>query len=221
MVIGDDVPVGGNHEAGAQGLGLAGFAATPNILLIVGDDMGYADVGFNGCKDIPTPNIDALAKQSVRCVNGYVSHPFCSPTRAGLMTGRYQQRFGHENNPAWLPESTVAGLPLSETTLPQVLKTAGYFTGAIGTVIFIAYLSALCQSPLHTATQFALLTALSAVGRTYLSAGAGFVAERAGWPMFFIVSAVAAIPSMLLLWWLQTRGHFATLGPAKVVAADD
>ena len=95
------------------------------------------------------------------------------------------------------------------------------FTGAIGTVIFIAYLSALCQSPLHTATQFALLTALSAVGRTYLSAGAGFVAERAGWPMFFIVSAVAAIPSMLLLWWLQTRGHFATLGPAKVVAADD
>ena len=95
------------------------------------------------------------------------------------------------------------------------------FTGAIGTVIFIAYLSALCQSPLHTATQFALLTALSAVGRTYLSAGAGFVAERAGWPMFFIVSAVAAIPSMLLLWWLQTRGHFATLGPAKVVAAGD
>ena len=77
------------------------------------------------------------------------------------------------------------------------------------------------EGVVYAQAQFALLTALSAVGRTYLSAGAGFVAERAGWPMFFIVSAVAAIPSMLLLWWLQTRGHFATLGPAKVVAADD
>ena len=63
------------------------------------------------------------------------------------------------------------------------------FTGAIGTVIFVAYLSALCQSPLHTATQYALLTALAAVGRTYMSAGAGFVAEATGWPLFFIVSA--------------------------------
>jgi PAT family beta-lactamase induction signal transducer AmpG len=95
------------------------------------------------------------------------------------------------------------------------------FTGAIGTVIFIAYLSSLCQSPLHTATQFALLTALSAVGRTYLSASAGYVAQSAGWPMFFIISATAAVPSMLLLWWLQIRGHFETLGPSKVVTADD
>lgn len=104
----------------------------PNVLVILADDLGYADVGFNGCKDIPTPNLDALAKQSLRCTNGYVSHPFCSPTRSGLMTGRYQQRFGHENNPAWLPESTVAGLPLSQTTMPQVLKTAGYITGCVG-----------------------------------------------------------------------------------------
>ena len=85
------------------------------------------------------------------------------------------------------------------------------FTGAIGTVIFVAYLSALCQSPLHTATQFALLTALSAVGRTYLSAGAGFVAEATGWPMFFVVSSLTAIPSLFLLWWLQQRGHFERL----------
>ena len=104
----------------------------PNILVIVADDLGYADVGFQGCKDIPTPHLDALAKRSVRCTSGYVTHPFCSPTRAGLLTGRYQQRFGHENNPAWLPESTVAGLPLAQVTLPQVLKTAGYFTGAVG-----------------------------------------------------------------------------------------
>jgi MFS transporter, PAT family, beta-lactamase induction signal transducer AmpG len=95
------------------------------------------------------------------------------------------------------------------------------FTGAIGTVIFVAYLSALCRSPLHTATQYALLTALAAVGRTYLSAGAGFVAEAVGWPMFFVLSALTAVPSLILLAWLQARGHFATLGQVKVVAADD
>ena len=87
------------------------------------------------------------------------------------------------------------------------------FTGAIGTVIFVAYLSALCKSPLHTATQFALLTALAAVGRTYLSAGAGYVAEATGWPLFFVLSALVAMPSLLLLAWLQQRGHFAGLGP--------
>lgn len=110
----------------------AAEAAKPNVLVIVADDLGYADVGFHGCQDIPTPHLDRLAKQSVRCSNGYVTHPFCSPTRAGLLTGRYQQRFGHENNPAWLPESTVAGLPLSQTTLPQALKSVGYTTGAVG-----------------------------------------------------------------------------------------
>ena len=95
------------------------------------------------------------------------------------------------------------------------------FTGAIGTVIFVAYLSALCQSPLHTATQFALLTALAAVGRTYLSAGAGVVAEAVGWPMFFVVSSLVAIPSLLLLAWLQQRGHFATLEPKRVAVPAD
>jgi PAT family beta-lactamase induction signal transducer AmpG len=95
------------------------------------------------------------------------------------------------------------------------------FTGAIGTVIFVAYLSALCRSPLHTATQYALLTALAAVGRTYLSSGAGYLAEWSGWAAFFLISALTAIPSMFLLWWLQRLGHFKTLGPTRVVAADD
>ncbi len=104
----------------------------PNVLLIIADDLGYADVGFQGCKDIPTPNLDALAARSVHCTSGYVSHPFCSPTRAGVMTGRYQHRFGHENNPAWLPQDTVAGLPLDQITLPSLMKNAGYTTGAVG-----------------------------------------------------------------------------------------
>lgn len=90
------------------------------------------------------------------------------------------------------------------------------FTGAIGTVIFVAYLSALCQNPLHTATQYALLTALSAVGRTYLSAGAGYVAQATGWPAFFMISVAVAAPSLVLLIWLQRRDHFAALGPVKV-----
>ena len=104
----------------------------PNVIVILADDLGYADVGFNGCKDIPTPNIDSLARNGVRCSNGYVSHPFCSPTRAGLLTGRYQQRFGHECNPAWLPEDNKVGLPLNQVTIAQAVRDAGYVTGAIG-----------------------------------------------------------------------------------------
>lgn len=89
------------------------------------------------------------------------------------------------------------------------------FTGAIGTVIFVAYLSALCKSPLHTATQFALLTALAAVGRTYLSSVAGFIAAQTGWPLFFALSALVALPSVMLLAWLQRRQHFISLNDAK------
>jgi PAT family beta-lactamase induction signal transducer AmpG len=85
------------------------------------------------------------------------------------------------------------------------------FTSAIGTVIFVAYLSALCNNPLNTATQYALLTALAAIGRTYLSLGAGFIADKAGWPLFFAICVLAGIPSLLLLAWLQWRGHFAAL----------
>ncbi len=112
-------------------LAVATFAlaeSKPNVLFIVGDDMGYADVGFHGCKDIPTPNLDALAASGVRFTNGYVTGPYCSPTRAGLMTGRYQTRFGHEFNPS----GDVNGLPLAETMIAKRLQDSGYQTGLVG-----------------------------------------------------------------------------------------
>jgi PAT family beta-lactamase induction signal transducer AmpG len=93
-----------------------------------------------------------------------------------------------------------------------VAVTVENFTSAMGTVIFVAYLSALCRNPLHTATQYALLTALAAVGRTYLSAGAGYVAAATGWPWFFAVCAAVGIPSLVLLAWLQWGGHFREVG---------
>jgi len=85
------------------------------------------------------------------------------------------------------------------------------FTSAIGTVIFVAYLSALCRNPLHTAMQYALLTALAAVGRTFLSAKAGAVAEATGWIWFYAICAAIALPGFVLLAWLQQRGHFEGL----------
>ncbi len=111
----------------AGSLAVAAEPPKPNIIFIVGDDMGYADVGFHGGKDIPTPHLDALAKSGTRFTNGYVSGPYCSPTRAGLLTGRYQTRFGHEFNP-----TGAQGLPLTETTIADKLKAAGYRTALVG-----------------------------------------------------------------------------------------
>jgi arylsulfatase A-like enzyme len=105
----------------------------PNIILILADDMGYADFGLQGCADIPTPHIDSLGINGVRLTNGYISCPICAPTRAGLMSGRYQQRFGFETNPG--PEAYADekfGLPRSEITLAERLKSVGYVTGMVG-----------------------------------------------------------------------------------------
>jgi arylsulfatase A-like enzyme len=105
----------------------------PNILVIVADDLGYGELGCQGWKDIPTPHIDTLAHNGVRFISGYVSCPVCSPTRAGLMTGRYQQRFGHEFNPGPVGlESEAFGLARDEATLAERLKAAGYATGIVG-----------------------------------------------------------------------------------------
>ena len=100
----------------------------PNIIVILVDDLGYKDVGFNGSKEVPTPHLDKLAKSGIRLTNAYVSHSYCGPSRAGLITGRYQRRFGVEAN----PHSEGAGLPATEQTLGTLLKRSGYRTGAIG-----------------------------------------------------------------------------------------
>jgi PAT family beta-lactamase induction signal transducer AmpG len=112
-----------------------------------------------------------------------------------------------------LSNLTFAWLAMVGTSVPALTITIiiENFTGAIGTVIFVAYLSALCGNRAHTATQYALLTALAAVGRTTLASGSGFIAEYSGWVSFFVITALSAIPSLFLLWWLQARGHFKAL----------
>ncbi len=99
----------------------------PNILILYADDLGYNELGCYGGKHVPTPNIDSIATHGIRFTQGYVSAPLCSPSRAGLMTGRYQTRFGHENN-----VMAPGGLPLAEFTLANRMKAIGYSTCAIG-----------------------------------------------------------------------------------------
>src|ERR1700753_2347414 len=89
----------------------------PNILLILSDDVGWAEFGFQGGTDVPTPHIDSIAASGVKFTQGYVSCPVCSPTRAGLMTGRYQTRFGHESNSGM----KKLGLDVNEKTIADRL----------------------------------------------------------------------------------------------------
>ncbi|MFV0442109.1 MAG: sulfatase [Planctomycetaceae bacterium] len=107
-------------------------ADRPNVLVLLSDDQGSADLSCQGCQDIPTPHIDSLAKNGVRCTQGYVSSCMCSPSRAGLLTGRSQSRFGHEINWEGRDESGLRGLPVAERTLADHLKAAGYRTGCVG-----------------------------------------------------------------------------------------
>ncbi|MFT5142691.1 MAG: arylsulfatase A-like enzyme [Rhodothermales bacterium] len=117
-------------------IGCAGPTSQPNIILLFSDDAGYADFGFQGSPDIKTPNLDRLAASGIRFTNGYVSASVCAPSRAGMLTGRYQQRFGFEYNLPGKPDPDVPdsarGLPLSELTIANHLKNLGYATGLIG-----------------------------------------------------------------------------------------
>ncbi len=106
----------------------------PNLIVILADDLGYGDICAYGCANGKTPHIDALAKSGVRFTQGYVTAPVCSPSRAALMTGRYQQRFGHEFNPGGggRDQKEALGTPVTERLFPQYLKERGYATGMVG-----------------------------------------------------------------------------------------
>jgi len=104
-------------------------AQRPNIVFIVADDMGYADCGVQGCLDIPTPNLDGLAKAGIQITNGYVTGAVCSPSRCALMTGRYQQRDGVHD---WIRPQSNVGIQLGVPTIADYLKKAGYKTAMIG-----------------------------------------------------------------------------------------
>ncbi|MDB4459088.1 sulfatase [bacterium] len=102
--------------------------AKPNILLILADDLGFEDLGFQNSPDILSPHLDRLAANGIRFTDGHTTASVCSPSRAGLMTGRYQQRFGHEANVPPIPH----GMDLNEVTLGQRMKQEGYRTGIVG-----------------------------------------------------------------------------------------
>ena len=104
----------------------------PNLIVILTDDQGYADVGFNGCQDIPTPNIDRIALEGARCSNGYVTYAVCGPSRAGLITGRYQDRFGACRNPTIDPTVPNNGVPVEEKNIAELLRPIGYKSMAVG-----------------------------------------------------------------------------------------
>lgn len=117
-------------EAPAASARTAPRAGAPNIIVIVADDLGYGDTGAYGSKTIRTPNIDRLADEGVRFTDAYVTHPVCAPSRASLLTGRYQQRFGYEFNP--VGRDRTGGVSRDEVMIGQVMKTAGYDTGMVG-----------------------------------------------------------------------------------------
>jgi arylsulfatase B len=107
--------------------------AKPNIVILLADDLGYGELGCQGNSEIPTPHIDSIAANGVRFTNGYVTAPFCSASRAGLITGRYQTRFGYEFNPiGHHNELPGVGLPRNEETLAERLRHAGYVSGLVG-----------------------------------------------------------------------------------------
>ncbi len=117
----------------AAGLRSAAAERRPNILFIVADDLGYGELGCYGGKEIPTPHLDALAARGARFTSGYVTAPFCAASRAALMTGRYQTRFGFEFNPIGARNSAPGiGLPVEEKTIADRLRDAGYATALVG-----------------------------------------------------------------------------------------
>lgn len=120
-----------NNEKKAQTASNSGIS-NPNLIVIMADDLGYTDVGFNGCKDIATPNINRIADNGIVFTSAYTTYSVCSPSRAGFITGRYPQRFGYERNVQYQVGDPNMGLSNEEVTLAAFLKPAGYKSGIIG-----------------------------------------------------------------------------------------
>jgi arylsulfatase A-like enzyme len=114
--------------AAGPGLSRAGAASPPNLVIFYADDLGWGETGVQGNKDIPTPNIDAIARNGIRFTSGYVAATYCSPSRAGLLTGRYPTRFGHEFNSV----ANATGLRLDQRTIADRLKGLGYTSATVG-----------------------------------------------------------------------------------------
>jgi len=108
------------------------LARTPNIIVFLADDMGHGDVGCFGCRDIQTPNIDALAGSVVRLTSFYVAAPICAPSRAALLTGRYPRRIGMSTEKNIASGMGEPGIPTSENTLAELVRSRGYATAVLG-----------------------------------------------------------------------------------------
>lgn len=130
VACGGSDPASGRRSSGPE----PGADERPNVLLILVDDLGYRELGCYGGTEVPTPALDRLALDGVRFDRAYVTSSLCSPSRAGLLTGRYQQRFGHENNTGPLERQIEQGigLPLAEITIARDLQQAGYRTALVG-----------------------------------------------------------------------------------------
>src|SRR3954464_6010491 len=126
------VVAGGSILSAARGQHDVPAVSRPDVVLILMDDMGYGDIGSYGATDARTPNLDRLAREGVRLTDAYANAANCSPTRAGLITGQYQQRYGIEWPLGADPGDSARGLPVTGASLPALLKKNGYATGLIG-----------------------------------------------------------------------------------------
>jgi PAT family beta-lactamase induction signal transducer AmpG len=173
------------------------FSLSTNFMLSIGFSLSQVATIRNG--------IGFLATLVGGFTGGFIARAV--PLAASLWIGGLLQTF------MILFFSLQAHVGANPTFL-AITTTIEFFTDAVGTVIFVAYMSVLCKNPLYTATQFALLNALAALGRTVFSLGSGYIAHLTGWVGFFIVCASAGMPALALLAWLQKRRHFDGLSPA-------